>query len=143
MSLPALQNYQSSNYEIAAGSMLGSGNYTNVKKLFLKKSKQYVVGKFFLASGSQQTVEKNFKTAEKEAQILAKVKHKNIIRIMGISTVDENQFVIILELAPCGDLERLLHEDNNIPLLWKIRLRFFTELANALDYLHNHDVKKS
>ena len=143
MSLPALQNYHSSNFEIVDGSMLGSGNYANVRKLFLKKSKQYVVGKFFLASGSQQTVEKIFKTAEKEAQILAKIKHKNIIQIMGISTVDENQFVIILELAPCGDLERLLHEDNDIPLLWKIRLRFFTELANALDYLHNHDVKKS
>jgi len=56
---------------------------------------------------------------------------------------DRDKFVIILEYAPCGNLDNLLMLKKDIPLPWKVRTRFFTEFASALDYFHNHDPKRS
>jgi len=44
-----------------------------------------------------------------------------------------------MEYIPCGTLESFLfmHHESSLP--WIIRRRFFLEIANALDYLHNHD----
>ena len=54
----------------------------------------------------------------------------------------EVSFGVILEYVPCGDLERLLMLERDIPIPWKLRARFFLELANALDYLHSSNPKK-
>ena len=44
-----------------------------------------------------------------------------------------------MEYAPFGNLETFLHFRENVSISWKLRARFFTELASALNYLHNQD----
>jgi len=122
---------------------LGSGSSGSAKLLFSKDLKEYVVGKFFQCSGLQSKIKKQIKEAEREAEIIAQFKHENIVRVLGVSLWAKDIVVIILEFAPCGDLENLLMLEKDISLPWKLRARFFTELANALDYLHNHDPKRS
>ena len=141
LSCTALKQYDPSNYE-TMNWKLGSGTHGKVKLLWLKETKQYAVGKFFSTVGNQEVVEKRLSDAEKEAQILARFEHPNIVQAFGITTL-ENQFGIILELVPYGDLERLLTVKTDISIPWKIRARFFVDPGDGLNYLHNHDSRKS
>ena len=119
---------------------LASGSYAKAILFRDKERHEYVVGKFFQCSGEPAKVE-----AKREAKILALCNHENIIRIVGEAAWSESEqdhFGLILEYAPCGNLETLLLK-TDIDLAWKVRARFFIELVNALDYLHNHDHKRS
>ena len=122
---------------------LGSGSYSRVQLLCHKKTKQLVVAKLFLICGSQEIINTRLADAEREAKILGRIKHKNIVRVLGTTVREDNDFVIFLEYVACGDLERLLLLHIDIPLSWKIRSRFFHEIASALAYLHYHDPKRS
>ena len=122
---------------------LGNGSFGKVKLLYDKFQKQIVVGKFFQTSGEQKKIQDQFHDALREANVLAQLKHKNIVRVLGAAQRSKRDLVIILEYATNGNLETLLHSARDIVLPWKIRARFFAELANALDYLHNHNSKRS
>ena len=119
----------------------GTKSYDFIKLFYHKKLNQYVVGKFFSANGNRYVIEKRFADAEREAKILARLKHPNIMHIIG-TIWTENQFGILLECLPCGNLENILTKGNDVPLPWKIRVRFFAELASALNYLHHHNHKQ-
>ena len=121
----------------------GSGSYGDVKCFFDIELKKKVVGKIFPSSGNQKKITTQFALARREAKIHAQFKHKNIISVLGAEAWNESSFAIFLEFAPCGDLESLLHQEKELSLSWKLRARFFSELADALDYLHNHDPKRS
>ena len=123
---------------------LGEGNYGTVNLFYHKQSEKYLVGKIFSASGNQETISKEIAEAQKEVDILARINHENIIRVFG-TTNWNGSFGIILEYACCKDLESLLM--NNVdkhPISWQLRARFFSQLADALNYLHyQHDKKRS
>jgi len=96
-----------------------------------------VVIKIFQGGGTEKIRKKRIDDAEREANILAQINHKNIVKVIGTTLWENYYFAIILEYVPCGDLETFLLLDTNLPLPWKIRLRFFVKLADALDYIHN------
>ena len=119
---------------------LGNGSYAKAILFRDKERNEYVVGKFFQCSSEPTKVE-----AKREAKVLANLEHQNIIRILGEAVWNQSNgddFGLILEYAPCGNLETLLLK-RDIDLAWKLRVRFFIELADALDYLHNHDPNRS
>jgi len=116
--------------------LLGAGSYSIIK-LLSHKELNLVVGKFFQFNGDCETIKKEQTSARKEAAFLSKFKHKNIIRFIG-TTSHKNYFILILEYITCGNLKNLLHFQPEIVLPWKIRARFFAELAEALNYLHYH-----
>ena len=119
------------------------GSYGDVKLLYDKKLNTFVVGKTFYSSGEMRKVHQDFANAKREAKILTQFEHKSIVAVLGATMWDKRSFTIILEYVPNGNLESLLMQDKDIPLPWKLRARFFTELSNALDYLHNHDPNRS
>ena len=121
---------------------LGSGGYGEVQLLRHKNTKELLVGKFFHFGGSQSMLEYQVANVKRETKILAQIRHKNIVRICG-NVVTSNSFGIIMEYVSCGNLDGLLHCDRCVSLPWKIRARFFVELAEALNYLHYHDPRRS
>ena len=122
---------------------LGSGSFGSVKLFYDQESEERIVGKLFVSTGEQNHIDNDLANAEREAKLLAQFSHINIIKVLGALQWDDYSFMIIMEYAPCKDLEHVLMSDKDIDLPWKLRARFFTELANALDYLHNHDPKKA
>jgi len=102
---------------------LGSGSYGTVQLLFHKELNKLVVGKYFSSGGDQCTIDKVLTNAEREAQILARMKHENIVNIIGTTSRD-NSFGIILEFVCCGNMENLLLDGTEIPIPWKIRVRY-------------------
>ena len=115
---------------------LGTGSYGHVRLFYYKEREQHVVGKVFLFHGDQESIQKLCADAKREAKILSRLKHENIVRVLG--TLEQHDFsvTIVLEYAPCGNLENFLLNNIEIPLHWDIRARFFFELASALNYLH-------
>ena len=121
--------------------VLGQGGYGKVHLCNVKESNQLYAIKLFRVFGDRKKMKKQLMDAKNETNILAQLEHKNIVRIVGI-TQKKDEFGIILEYVPSGNLESFLHNHLEDPISWKIRLKFFTELAHAIDYLHNYESKQ-
>ena len=119
---------------------LGNGSFGKVRLLLDKNSNKCVVGKYMSSDGDERLRQKQLLQAKSEAETHATVQHENIIRLYGIASRG-NTFVLLLEYAPYENLESFLHHAAGISIPWKLRARFFVELANALEYLHKSDSK--
>ena len=76
-----------------------------------------------------------------------KISHKNIVRFHGYVTwnnEDENYYGTVIELCDVN-LEEFISKAKRkkINLSWSLRHRLFTEIADALVYLHCHNPNRS
>lgn len=76
---------------------------------------------------------------QREAQILAKLEHKHIVRVFGI-TMWANCVGFVLELVTNGNLEDLLMSQSIKHIAWELRLQFSKEISTGLAYLHSRKV---
>ncbi|XVF38333.1 hypothetical protein REPUB_Repub20aG0092300 [Reevesia pubescens] len=74
-----------------------------------------------------------------ELKILQKVNHGNLVKLEGfcIEPEDRNCY-LVYELIENGSLSSWLHENENEKLNWKTRLRIAVDVANGLQYIHEH-----
>lgn len=74
-----------------------------------------------------------------ELKILQKVNHGNLVKLEGfcIDPEDANCY-LIYEYIENGSLHSWLHENKNKNLNWKTRLRIAIDVANGLQYIHEH-----
>ncbi|ESW22786.1 hypothetical protein PHAVU_005G181000 [Phaseolus vulgaris] len=78
------------------------------------------------------------KEFENEVSWLSKMRHQNIIKLMGYCIHDQSRF-LVYELMENGSLETQLHGPNRgSSLTWYLRLRIAVDVARALEYLHEH-----
>lgn len=68
-----------------------------------------------------------------------KVNHGNLVKLEGfcIDTEDAGCY-LIYEYIENGSLHSWLHGNNNEKLNWKTRLRIAIDVANGLQYIHEH-----
>ncbi|CAI0554394.1 unnamed protein product [Linum tenue] len=92
---------------------------------------------------------KKFKgEATVELQILQKVNHANLVKLMGVSCHPEGNFLLVYEYAEKGSLDKWLFRKSapssssssgSISFLgWSRRLQIALDVANGLHYLHEH-----
>ncbi|KAL0404952.1 UNVERIFIED_CONTAM: putative inactive leucine-rich repeat receptor-like protein kinase [Sesamum radiatum] len=92
-------------------------------------SGELVVVKKILNFSSQSS-----KALKKEVKTLAKIRHKNIVKILGFCHSDDSIF-LIYEYLPNGSLGDLISKtDFNLP--WSMRLKIAIGIAQGLAYLH-------
>uniref|UniRef100_A0A803M956 Protein kinase domain-containing protein n=1 Tax=Chenopodium quinoa TaxID=63459 RepID=A0A803M956_CHEQI len=76
--------------------------------------------------------------AYEELKILQKVNHGNLVRLEGFSIDPEDATCyLVYEFIENGSLYFWLHE-NKRKLNWKARLRISIDIANGLQYFHEH-----
>lgn len=77
--------------------------------------------------------------AYEELKILQKVNHGNLVKLEGfcIDSEEANCF-LVYEFVENGSLYSYLHENKNPKLSWKTRLRIAIDVANGLQYIHEH-----
>ena len=121
---------------------LGNGSYASVRRCFHKELENVVV-KCVALTGSDEAISSTKKNIEKEAQVLLRLEHKNIIQFHGV-TCWNSCYGLVMEEAIGHNLEDLfIHktEIKNIP--WHLRRRIFHNIAAGLDYLHNNFLGRS
>ncbi|XVF09898.1 hypothetical protein REPUB_Repub07fG0136700 [Reevesia pubescens] len=108
---------------------IGEGKYGSVYKGLLRHV--HVAIKMLPSYGSQSLVE-----FENEVEILSRVRHPNLITIIG--TCPESRS-LVFEYLRNGSLEdRLACKNNTPPLPWQTRTRIASEICSALIFLHSN-----
>ncbi|CAN0909957.1 Probably inactive leucine-rich repeat receptor-like protein kinase At5g06940 [Linum grandiflorum] len=106
----------------------GGGAFGRVYAVTLPSGERVAVKKL-VKIGSQSS-----KSLKGEVKTLAKIRHKNIVKVLGFCHSDESIFLIYeyLEKGSLGDLIR----DSGFELQWSSRLRIAVGVAQGLAYLH-------
>ncbi|KAK4347837.1 hypothetical protein RND71_034176 [Anisodus tanguticus] len=90
---------------------------------------------------------KKTKQASEELAILQKLNHGNLVKLMGVSSDDHGNFFLVYEYAESGSLDQWLFprsssisssSGSEVSLGWSQRLHIALDVANALQYLHEH-----
>jgi len=75
-------------------------------------------------------------SALREAQIMYRARHYNVVRVFGCWSEDDWPYVwFSVEMLPGGTLEDYVHSHG--PLIEEAAVQVFSQLAGALDYLHD------
>ncbi|CAB4373840.1 unnamed protein product [Rhizophagus irregularis] len=119
---------------------INNGAFGDVYRAIWKKSENSVVA--LKAFENNKTI---IKEIVNEIKLMHKVNfHTNIIRFFGITKrkdeydMDSN-YLLILEYADSGTLGNYLKENFN-KLDWSIKLQFAIQTADAVSYIHQHDI---
>ncbi|QCE05013.1 serine/threonine receptor-like kinase NFP [Vigna unguiculata] len=77
--------------------------------------------------------------AYEELKILQKVNHGNLVKLEGFCIdQEEANCYLVYEYVENGSLYSWLHEERKEKLNWKTRLRIGIDIANGLQYIHEH-----
>ncbi|XP_022959759.1 probable receptor-like protein kinase At1g80640 isoform X3 [Cucurbita moschata] len=75
---------------------------------------------------------------ENEVNWLCKIRHQNVIKLLGHCIRDETRF-LVYEMMQNGSLESQLHgPSHGSALTWHLRMKIAVDIARGLEYLHEH-----
>lgn len=131
--------YRSTN-GFSSDNLIGSGSFGSVYRGVLGENGSPVAIK--VLNLKQKGATKSFMD---ECSILKSVRHRNLLKIITVCSSSDhhgNDFkCLVSELMPNGNLDEWLHARNSFPvktLDLMERLNIAIDIANAIDYLHNH-----
>ncbi|XP_078173005.1 U-box domain-containing protein 33-like [Carex rostrata] len=108
---------------------LGEGGFGTVYKGILQNTTVAVAIKMLKEGSSQGAKEFN-----QEVEILSKVRHPNLVKLIGACAESR---ALIYEFLPNGSVEdRLRCKNNTLPLPWQARVHIAFEICSALSFLH-------
>ncbi|XXG64123.1 hypothetical protein AAC387_Pa05g2158 [Persea americana] len=107
---------------------IGSGAFGRVHVVNLP-SGEFIAIKKLMNTGSLSS-----KALKADVQTLAKVRHRNIVKLLGFCYSDDS-ILLIYEYLQMGSLRDVMHR-SNILLEWDIRLQIAIGTAQGLAYLH-------
>lgn len=96
-------------------------------------------------NGSFLAVKKAEENVTEELKILQKVNHGNLVKLMGISLDRDGNCFFVYEYAENGSLDKWLNHKSSTSTLssvgflsWSQRLNIALDVANGLQYMHEH-----
>ncbi|BFG39039.1 hypothetical protein CerSpe_253130 [Prunus speciosa] len=97
-----------------------------------------------IIDGQVLAVKNTKEDVTEELNILQKVNHANLVKLMGISSEADGFRFLVYEYAENGSLDKWLYPKSSststsLPLLtWNQRLSIALDVANGLQYMHEH-----
>nr|XP_043607232.1 LRR receptor-like serine/threonine-protein kinase RPK2 [Erigeron canadensis] len=118
-----------------ASNCIGNGGFGATYKAEI--SPGYLVAIKRLAVGRFQGVQQ----FEAEIKILGRLRHSNLVTLMGYHA-SETEMFLIYNYLPGGNLERFIQERSARAVDWRILHRIALDVARALAYLHDQCVPR-
>uniref|UniRef100_A0A453A165 Protein kinase domain-containing protein n=1 Tax=Aegilops tauschii subsp. strangulata TaxID=200361 RepID=A0A453A165_AEGTS len=116
--------------DFAESNKLGEGGFGPVYKGTLLSGDEIAVKR--LSKSSTQGVEE----LKNELALVAKLKHKNLVRLIGIC-LEQQERLLIYEFIPNRSLDLILFdEEKRQKLDWETRYKIINGVARGLQYLH-------
>lgn len=85
----------------------------------------------------QNVLEDLIKRFFKEAQVIAMLRHDNIVKVFDIIE-EKNKLFMIMEYIEGKTLDKLISGNRKIPIMEAVNV--VSEICLALDYIHNHNI---
>ncbi|KAJ0785323.1 putative protein kinase RLK-Pelle-LRR-XII-1 family [Helianthus annuus] len=116
--------------------LLGSGGYGRVYKGMLKTGTEIAVKVLQLQTGNST------KSFNRECQVLKRIRHRNLIRIITACSLPDFK-AIVLPFMANGSLESCLYPDSpDVVLNLEQRVNICSDIAEGMAYLHHHSPVK-
>ncbi|XWS12788.1 hypothetical protein CRYUN_Cryun37aG0120400 [Craigia yunnanensis] len=110
--------------------MLGKGGFGTVYKGKLQDGQEIAVKRL---SGNSTQGQQEFKN---EVLLLAKLQHRNLVRLLGFS-LEEKERILIYEFLPNSSLDHFIFDPvKRLLLNWEKRYKIIEGIAKGLLYLH-------
>lgn len=117
-----------------------------IKKATMNFSEKYRIGQsvYIAMINDQYFVVKKTRNATEELQILQRVNHGNLVKLMGVSSDNDGNLFIVYEYVEMGSLDRWLFTKTSSSsatvesLSWNQRLFIALDVAHGLQYMHEH-----
>nr|WAU86949.1 birch protein [Betula platyphylla] len=119
----------SATYNFSNERKLGQGGFGAVYKGYLTDLTPIAVKKI---SRESKQGKKEYIT---EVKIINRLRHRNLLQLIGWSHDDKGEFLLVYEFMPNGSLDAHLFGKRS-PLPWAVRYKISLGLASALLYLH-------
>ncbi|WVZ91190.1 hypothetical protein U9M48_037394, partial [Paspalum notatum var. saurae] len=111
---------------------LGSGGFGSVYRGFLTDGNRDVAVKKVSQTSSQ-----GWKEFASEVRIISRLRHRNLVQLIGWCHEDDDELLIVYELMPNSSLDGYLHGPDPDSLLnWPVRYGVALGVGAALLYLH-------
>ncbi|KAG9129738.1 hypothetical protein Leryth_015438 [Lithospermum erythrorhizon] len=130
------KDLQAATYNFDSSKELGDGGYGAVYHGTLPDGRVVAVKRLY---------EKNFKRVEQfmnEVKLLARLRHQNLVELLGCTSKNSPDLLLVYEYIPNGTVADHLHgkRANSGLLSWPLRLKIAVETADALTYLHSTEI---
>lgn len=89
-------------------------------------------------NGQVFAVKKSKEDITEELNILQKANHVNLVKVIGFSIDIDRSCFLVYEYAENGSLDKWLHSSSMTSLTWDQRLSIALDVANGLQYMHQH-----
>jgi serine/threonine protein kinase len=127
----------SSTYDL--GKVLGTGNFATVRLGTHRKTGELVAVKIIEKKRFAMQSDFSFASLQSEVEILRRMNHPNIIRVIDVFDSDK-AFTMVLELVAGGDLFDYVVGRCPTPFTEAEARALFVQLLEAVLYMHNKDV---
>ncbi|CDP21883.1 unnamed protein product, partial [Coffea canephora] len=112
---------------------IGTGGYGSVYRVRLPSGKVVALKKLHRLEGENPNFDKSFRN---EADMLSKIRHRNIVKLFGFCLHKRCMF-LIYEYMDRGSLFCILRDETEaVELDWVKRVNLIKGIASALSYLH-------
>ncbi|KAL0909757.1 hypothetical protein M5K25_020654 [Dendrobium thyrsiflorum] len=131
----SVQLLRSSTNNFSSENVVGRGGFGVVYKGELQDGMLIAVKRMEAATLSNKALDE----FQSEIVVLSKVRHRNLVSLMGYS-VEGHERLLVYEYLPNGALSKHLFQWRNLnlePLSWKKRLSIGLDVARGMEYLHS------
>ncbi|CAL1536439.1 unnamed protein product [Lymnaea stagnalis] len=121
------------------GEMLGEGSYGKVKEILDTETLCRRAVKI-LKRRKLRKIPNGEQNVQREIQLLKRLRHKNVIRLIDVMYNDEKQKMYIVMEYCASELQEMLESvpDKKFPI-WQAH-GYFCQLIDGLEYLHSHGI---